>query len=39
MKTIHNYYSNIPCIGKDCKYWGGEYEKGHYCPKGYDQLG
>lgn len=39
MKTIHNYYSNIPCIGKDCKYWGGEYEEGHYCPKGYDQLG
>ena len=39
MKTIHNYYSNIPCIGRDCKYWGGEFQDEHYCPKGYDQLG
>jgi len=39
MKTIHNYYSNTPCLGKDCKYWTGEYEDVRVYPKGYDQLG
>jgi hypothetical protein len=39
MKTIHNYYSNIPCLGKDCKFWGGEYQEERIYPKGYDQLG
>ena len=37
MKTIHNYYSNIPCLGKDCKYWGGEYQEETVCPKGYNK--
>lgn len=37
MKTIHNYFSNIPCLGKDCKYWGGEYQKEKIYPKGYNK--
>lgn len=39
MKTIHNYYSNVPCQGRDCKFWGGEYQEEKHYPKGYDQLG
>jgi hypothetical protein len=38
-KIIHNYYSNIPCIGKDCKYWGGEYQEEMLYHQGYDKLG
>lgn len=37
MKTIHNYYSNIPCQGRDCKYWGGEYQEERIYPKGYNK--
>ena len=37
MKTIHNYYSNIPCMGRDCKFWGGEYQEERIYPKGYNK--
>lgn len=37
MKTIHNYYSNTPCIGKDCQYWGGEYQDEKVYPAGYNK--
>jgi len=35
MKTIHNYYSNIPCVDKNCKFWGGEYQEEKVYPRGY----
>jgi len=37
IKTIHNYYSNVPCVGKDCKWWGGEYQEERVYPKGYNK--
>lgn len=39
MKTIHSYYSNIPCQGKDCIFWGGEYQEEKHYSAGYDLLG
>ena len=39
MKTNHNYYSNVPCLGRDCKHWGGEYQEETVIPRGYDTLG
>lgn len=38
MKTIHQYYSNIPCQGQDCIFWGGEYEEVNDYDAGYDFL-
>jgi len=32
MKEIHQNYTNIPCQGRDCKYWGGEFEDIYFCP-------
>lgn len=37
MKIIHCYYSNIPCQGRDCKYWGGEYTEEKLYPVGYNK--
>lgn len=37
MKTIHNYYSRIPCQGRDCIFWDGEYQEEKYYPKGYNK--
>jgi hypothetical protein len=37
MKTIHYYYSNIPCQGRDCKYWNGEYTEEKIYPVGYNK--
>lgn len=37
MKTIHNTYSNIPCQGRDCIFWDGEYEEIRHYPKGYNK--
>ncbi len=37
MKTIHNYYSNIPCIARDCTYWAGEFQEEHHYSAGYNK--
>ena len=31
----HETYDNTPCVGRDCKFWGGEYEDVHHYPAGY----
>ena len=35
--VFHYYYSNIPCQGKDCVYWAGEYTEEKTYPKGYSK--
>jgi hypothetical protein len=37
LKTIHSYYSNTPCQGRDCKFWGGEYIEEKIYPSGYNK--
>lgn len=38
MKTIVNHYSNIPCIGRNCIHWGGEYREEIVRKAGYSEV-
>ena len=38
VKVIHQYYSNHPCLGRDCVFWDGEKEQVHEYESGYDMF-